>query len=221
MAAANHGDYGSAVGGEARKPDWDLLFVYSKALPPYVSLAQLSREQGRDPVEIMIDLALATDFRQLFLQLLKKSNPDGALAILSHPRTVMTFSDTGAHVGQISDCSIHTQLLAYWVRERQAFSLEEGVRMVSLAPARAWGFADRGLVREGMRADLNVFDPATISPQLPEVVADLPGGASRLIQHSTGLAATVVAGKVVFRDGVHSGALPGRLLRRGAAALTA
>ena len=73
----------------------------------------------------------------------------------------MTFSDSGAHVSQIMDSSIQTHLLAHWVRDRQAFTLEEAVRMITLAPATAWGFADRGLVREGLVADLNVFDPDT------------------------------------------------------------
>ena len=81
------------------------------------------------------------------------------LAAMRHPRTVMTFSDSGAHLSQIADSSIHTHLLGHWVRDRQEFTLEEAARMITLAPALAWGFADRGLVREGMRADLNVFDP--------------------------------------------------------------
>ena len=81
----------------------------------------------------------------------------------------MTFSDSGAHVSQIIDCSIQTHLLAYWVRERQAFTLEEAVRMITSDPATAWGFSDRGLVREGMVADLNVFDPATVAAEMPEV----------------------------------------------------
>ena len=88
----------------------------------------------------------------------------------------MTFSDSGAHLSQIADASIHTHLLGYWVRDRQEFTLEEAVRMLTLAPAMAWGFADRGLLREGMVADLNVFDPERVGPAVPEVVRDLPAG---------------------------------------------
>src|SRR4029077_14928071 len=84
--------------------------------------------------------------------------------------------------------------LAYWVRERQEFTLEEAVRMLTLAPATAWGFADRGLIREGFVADLAVFDPDTVGPALPEVTHDLPGGAVRLTQKATGVLATVVGG---------------------------
>ncbi len=110
----------------------------------------------------------------------------------------MTFSDSGAHVSQISDASIQTHLLAYWVREREAFTLEEAVRMITLAPATAWGFADRGLVREGFVADLNVFDPDRVAPELPTVEHDLPAGARRLVQKATGFRATVVGGEVVL-----------------------
>ena len=135
------------------------------------------------------------------------------LEVLRHPRTVMTFSDSGAHLGQICDASIHTHLLGHWVRDREEFSLAEAVRMLTLEPARAWGFADRGLLREGMAADLNVFDPATIAPAVPRVRTDLPGGGKRLEQRSTGFLATVVNGQVTIADGVPTGARPGALLR--------
>jgi len=99
------------------------------------------------------------------------------------------------------------------VREKQAFTLEQAVRMLTLVPASQWGFADRGLVREGLATDLIVFDPETIAPEMPEVVNDLPAGARRLVQRARGIAATVVNGEIVLRDGKHTGALPGRLLR--------
>ena len=89
--------------------------------------------------------------------------------------------------------------------------------MISYEPATAFGFGDRGLVREGLVADLVVFDPETIAPELPEIHHDLPGGAPRLVQKATGIAATIVSGEVLLRHGKHTGALPGKLLRRGAA----
>ena len=213
VRAAHQADYSGAIGAEARRPSWERLWIYDKPLPPYTSVAQRAAAMRVDPVEVMIDLALQTDLAQFFMQSPNEENPEGSLKILRHPRTVMTFSDTGAHVTQISDCSIHMHLLAYWVRERQIFTLEEGVRMITLAPARAWGFSDRGLLREGMAADINIFDPVRLMPELPVLVADLPGGAKRLIQRSTGILATIVNGKVLLRDGQHTGELPGRLLR--------
>jgi N-acyl-D-aspartate/D-glutamate deacylase len=107
-----------------------------------------------------------------------------------------------------------THLLGVWVRERQAFSLEHAVRMLTLVPSTVWGFADRGLVREGFVADLNVLDPDTVGECLPRVERDLPAGAARLTQRATGFLATVVGGEVVLERGEHSGALPGQLLRR-------
>jgi N-acyl-D-aspartate/D-glutamate deacylase len=161
----------------------------------------------------MIDLGLETDFNVFFLQPIANEDQDIALDLMRLPRAVVTFSDSGAHVSQLMDSSLQTHLLAYWVRERQAFTLEQAVRMLTLVPATQWGFADRGLVREGMAADLVVFDPDTIAAEMPEVVHDLPAGAKRLTQRCRGIAATVVNGEVLLRDGKHTGALPGRLLR--------
>ena len=126
----------------------------------------------------------------------------------------MTFSDSGAHVSQIADSSIHTHLLAYWVRQRQDFTFEEAIRMITLAPATAWGFTDRGLLREGLVADINVIDPDKVAPRVPEIVHDLPGGSRRLLQKADGIRTTIVNGRVLLEDGKHSGLLPGRLLRQ-------
>jgi N-acyl-D-aspartate/D-glutamate deacylase len=162
----------------------------------------------------MIDLAVESDFEQLFIQpSLYPQDPDVLLEVMRHPRTVMTFSDSGAHVSQIADASIHTYLLGHWVRDRQVLSLEEAVRMLTLEPALAWGFSDRGLLREGMAADLNVFDPATVGPDVPVVVNDLPAGGQRLSQRAKGFAATVVGGEVTIRHGEPTGRCPGTLIR--------
>jgi N-acyl-D-aspartate/D-glutamate deacylase len=113
----------------------------------------------------------------------------------------------------MSDSSIQTHLLAHWVRDCQDFTLEEAIRMLTLAPARAWELHDRGLVREGLVADLNVLDPATVGPAMPTVVHDLPAGERRIKQTAVGFLATVVGGQVVHSQGEHTGALPGRLIR--------
>jgi N-acyl-D-aspartate/D-glutamate deacylase len=166
------------------------------------------------PVELMIDLALESDFERCFLQPIANEVPEQVLALMRHPRSVVTFSDAGAHVSQISDCSIPTYLLGHWVREKQALTLEEAIRMLSFENASAFGLTDRGLVREGFVADLVLFDPDRIAPELPRIEYDLPGGARRLVQKAEGIMATVVAGEVLIENGKHSGAFPGRLLRR-------
>jgi N-acyl-D-aspartate/D-glutamate deacylase len=202
-----------AVGTEARPADYDWIFVFDTVEGPHRSVAEVARARGTHPAETMIDLALERDLDLFFLQPIANEDQDVALELMRHPRTVTTFSDSGAHVSQLMDASLQTHLLSHWVRARQAFTLEQAVRMLTLVPATCWGFSDRGLIREGLAADLVVFDPDTIAPEMPEVVDDLPAGARRLIQRARGVAATVVNGEVLLRDGKHTGALPGLLLR--------
>ena len=213
--AAQHGDYGRAIGAEAKKPNWKRMRVLRDMVMPNPTIGELVAQTGQDPVDLMIELSLERDFNLFFVENTGVAiiEPEDLLQVMKHPRTIMTFSDSGAHVSQIADSSIQVHLLSYWTRERQAFTLEEAVRMVTFAPARAWGFHDRGMLREGMVADLNVIDYKNLAAEYPKVSYDLPAGARRLTQHSKGIHATVVAGQTLFRDGVHTGALPGQLLR--------
>jgi N-acyl-D-amino-acid deacylase len=218
VEAAKERDERRPVGAEARLTSYEWIFLMDTPQGPHRSVAEIARERGVDPVEAMIQLALEKDLDRFFLQPIANENQEHALELIKHPRTVVTFSDSGAHVSQIMDASLQTHLLSYWVREKQALALEQAVRMLSFEPATLWGFADRGLIREGMAADMLVFDPETIAPEMPEVVRDLPAGARRLTQRARGIAATVVNGEVVLRDGKPTGALPGQLLRAGARA---
>ena len=201
------------VGPEARDAEYDRLLVFDSVAGPHRTVAEVAKERGAHPAETMIDLALAKGMDQFFLQPIANEDQDYALELMRHPRTVTTFSDSGAHGSQLMDSSLQTHLLSHWVREKQAFTLEQAVRMLTLVPATLWGFHDRGLVREGMAADLVVLDPDTVSAEMPEVVDDLPAGARRLTQRARGIAATVVNGEVLLREGKHTGALPGQLLR--------
>jgi N-acyl-D-amino-acid deacylase len=213
VAAARAKFEGKPIGTEARPAVFDWIFVMDNVHGPHRSVAEVARQRGCDPVEAMIDVALERDFDAFFFQPIANEDQDVALELMRYKHAVVTFSDSGAHVSQLMDSSLQTHLLAHWVREKQAFTLEEAVRMLTLVPASYWGFADRGLVREGMAADLVVFDPDTIAAEMPEVVTDLPAGAKRLVQRCRGIAATVVNGETVLRDGKPTGALPGRLLR--------
>jgi len=204
---------GKPIGTEARPAVFDWLFVMDNVHGPHRSVAEVARQRDCDPVDAMIDVALERDFDAFFLQPIANEDQDVALELMRYKHAVVTFSDSGAHVSQLMDSSLQTHLLAHWVREKQAFTLEEAVRMLTLVPATHWGFADRGLIREGLAADLVVFDPDTIAAEMPEVVNDLPAGARRLVQRCRGIAATVVNGETVLRDGKTTGALPGRLLR--------
>jgi N-acyl-D-aspartate/D-glutamate deacylase len=216
-AAAMHGDYTRwrGIGAMPRRPDFDGIRVYERGLPPNPTVTEVARARGVSPAMAMIELALESDFEVLFIQpSLYPQDETVLLEVLRHPRTVMTFSDSGAHLSQICDSSIHTHLLGYWVRDREAFTLEDAVRMLTFAPATAWGFGDRGLLREGMLADVNVFDPVTVGPAVPRVVTDLPGGGNRLSQKADGFRATMVAGELTILDGESTGATPGRLVRK-------
>jgi N-acyl-D-aspartate/D-glutamate deacylase len=211
--AAHHGQYGRAIGAEAQKPNYDMVYVFDKPLPPYKTLAQVAKERGIDPVEAMIDLALEADFERYFIQYGLPMAEADVLEAMRHPHCVMTFSDSGAHVSQIADFAMHTQLLAEWVKDKQAMPVEEAVNKITRSLAEAWGFNDRGLLKEGMVADINVIDMNTISPGMPKLIHDLPAGGRRLVQKPEGYRATIIAGKVFMRNGEHTGALPGKLLR--------
>ena len=201
------------IGAEARPPEYDWFFVLDQPLPPWRSLAQLARESNKDPLDLIIDLALDKHLKQFFIQPIVNEDQELVLAMMRHPRSVVTFSDSGAHVSQIMDSSIQTHLLGHWVRDRQALTLEQAIRKITFELAAFWGLSGRGLLREGNFADVVIFDPATIGPEMPTLEYDLPAGARRLKQKSTGILATIVNGEVLLRDNQHTGALPGRLLR--------
>ena len=213
IEASGARDERRALGTEARQADYDWLFVFDTVEGPHRSVAEVARERNQHPAETMIELALEKDLDQFFLMPVANEDQDIALEIMCHPRTVTTFSDSGAHVSQLMDSSLQTHLLYHWVRAKQAFTLEQAVQMLTNVPATLWGFHDRGLVREGLAADLVVFDPDTIMAEMPEVVDDLPAGARRLVQRTRGVKATVVNGQILLRDGKPTGALPGQLLR--------
>ncbi len=201
------------VGAEARPPRWEWVYPMFDMSYEGPSMADLAAERGVHPVELMIDLALEHDFKIYFRQPIANEDQSHVLEMMKHPRSVVTFSDSGAHVAQIMDSSLQTHLLSHWVREKEAFTLEEAVRQITFNTATFWGLHDRGLIREGMAADLVVFDPATVGAQMPEVVHDLPGGGKRLKQTAEGIKHTIVNGEILLSNNEHSGALPGRLLR--------
>jgi N-acyl-D-amino-acid deacylase len=212
-ALAQEDDGGRGAGPEARSANYDYMFVMDKATLPNPSVAEVARQRGQKPIDVVIDLALEKGMKQFFLQPIANENMDHVLEMIQHPLAVPTFSDSGAHVSQIMDSSLQSNLLSYWVRDRQALSLEEAVRKLTFVPASFWGMTNRGLLRQGYAADVVIFDPETVAPMMPEVVYDLPAGARRLKQKAAGIMATVVNGEVVLRDNEHTGALSGQLIR--------
>ena len=203
---------GGAATTDPRKPDYSNLYALNGVDWDDPTVEQLARARGQHPVEVMIDLSLANE-NQVYVQPLVNESPDDVLGILKHDRTLATFSDSGAHVAQEMGSSLQTHLLSYWVRKRGAFTLEEGVKKITRDNAVAWDLTDRGLVREGYRADLVLFEEARIRPALPTVERDLPGGARRLVQKAEGIKATLVNGAVAFQNGEATGAYAGTVLK--------
>jgi N-acyl-D-aspartate/D-glutamate deacylase len=203
---------GGAATTDPRKPDYANLFAMKDVAWEDPTVESLARERGKHPVEVMLDLMLANE-DQVFVQPLVNEGRDDVLDMLRHPWTLTTFSDSGAHVCQEMGSSLQTHMLSYWVRAKQAFTLEQAVRKLSFDNAAAWELNDRGLVRSGFAADLVLFDEATVRPGMPVVESDLPGGARRLVQKAEGIAATIVNGTVAFENGVATGECGGRLLK--------
>jgi N-acyl-D-aspartate/D-glutamate deacylase len=203
---------GGAATTDPRKPDYTNLFALKGVDWDDPTVDQIAKARGQHPVEVMIDLSLA-DENQVYVQPLVNETPDDVLGILKHPRTLATFSDSGAHVCQEMGSSLQTHLLSYWVRKRGAFTLEEAVKKLTHDNAMAWEMNDRGLLSEGYRADIVLFEEDRIRPRLPTVEKDLPGGARRLVQKAEGIKATLVNGAVAFEDGEATGAFAGSVLK--------
>jgi N-acyl-D-aspartate/D-glutamate deacylase len=205
----------TATDANALRPaEWDWYFPFTKPLPPYKSVSEIARERGIDPIDCMIDLALESHLKMLFINPGVNEDQDVVLAMIRHPNTAVTFSDSGAHVASTLN-PLHTHLLGEWVRDKQALTMEAAIRKVTFDLAVFWGLYGRGLLRQGFLADVVVFDPETVSPAMPSVEADLPSGALRLCQKAVGIDNVIVNGRVTMRDGRHTGVFPGQLIRSG------
>ncbi len=184
---------------------------------PASSLAAQSEALGRDPEELLYDWTIADDGDALVHFFLGgyPGNLDVSAELLVHPQSVLGLGDGGAHVDLICDAGYPSFLLSYWARDRArgTLPLETAVKILTSEPAAMYGLRDRGAVEPGLKADLNVLDVAAVAPQAIAVVHDLPAGAKRVLQRTHGFVATIVDGEVVQRDGVDTGARPGRVVR--------
>lgn len=203
---------GGAATTDARKPDYGNLFALKGVDWDDPTVEEIARARGQHPVEAMIDLCLADD-NQIYVQPLVNESPEDILGMLHHDSTLATFSDSGAHVCQEMGSSLQTHFLNYWVRRRGAFTLEQAVKKMTGDNAAAWDMHDRGIVREGYRADLVLFEEDRIRPRLPTVESDLPGGARRLVQKAEGIRATLVNGAVAFENGEATGTYAGQVVK--------
>jgi len=177
------------------------------------SLAAHAARRGVSAAEAFIDLALETGGAAAVNFPFLNQSLDAVAEMLGNKTVVMGLADAGAHVGQIMDASQPTFFLTYWVREKGLFSIEEGIRRLTSDTAGLFGVKDRGVLRPGAFADINVIDFDGMRLPAPEYVHDFPGGAGRYIQRSSGFETTIVNGEVFMRSGEHTGALAGRTVR--------
>ncbi len=185
---------------------------------PDRSVAAIARQRGGEAWDTLLDLMLADGGREL-LNSPVLNYTDGNLEpvreMLLHPTSAFGLGDGGAHAGQTCDASTTTFMLTHWARDRAdgRLPVELAVHKVTQATATLYELGDRGVLAPGYVGDANVIDFDKLQLHRPHKVADLPGGASRLLQTADGYVATVKSGEVTFEDGTHTGALPGVLLR--------
>jgi len=204
---------GLLVQSDGGKPD----------LEKYVgkSLGQIAQEEGKTPIDVMLDLSLASELKVEFLGPNKGFNAQYMAEMINDSDyTFPGVSDGGAHTKFFTGGAFTTDFLGWLVRDEQRITLEEAHYRLSALPAKAAGFADRGILREGLAADVVVYDlnGLGIEPDwIGEVVHDFPGGEWRRIQRAKGYHSIIVNGEVTFQDGNCTGALSGKLLRHGRA----
>ncbi|MGE0098011.1 MAG: amidohydrolase family protein [Hydrogenophaga sp.] len=183
---------------------------------PEKSVAAIAAREGREPGEVAYDLMMADEgYGMLYSPFANyaERSLDVCGDMIAHPDTVIGLGDGGAHVGLVCDASFQTFVLSHWAGETGRFELPWLIKRQTSDTARAVGLNDRGVVAPGMKADLNVIDPEALGMAVPHMQFDLPAGGRRLMQRANGYTATIVSGTPVYRQGVATGALPGRLVR--------
>jgi N-acyl-D-amino-acid deacylase len=182
---------------------------------PADSLQTHAERLGVSTPEAFILLSLEQEGRALFNYPFLNPEFEAVEAMLAHPHVVIGLGDSGAHCGQIMDASLPTYYLTYWVRERQRFALEQAIYKLTAEPAQLYALQDRGTLRPGAYADVNVFDFEKLRLRPPAFVHDFPTGSGRYIQQSSGYAYTLVNGQVFMEGLEHTGTMAGSVLRSG------
>ena len=176
------------------------------------SVAALAEREGREPSEWLYDYFLGNNGNNL-VYIPAANFSEHIPEMLQHPHTIAALGDGGAHVGSICDTSANIYVLTKWVKERGEIELRDAIRMLTRQPAELYSLHDRGLIAEGMKADLNVIDFSALKLHTPHIVNDLPAGGKRFLQNADGISVTIKAGEVICENGEMTGALPGRLVR--------
>jgi N-acyl-D-amino-acid deacylase len=202
---------------------WDLVTVLKAANPKLQkhvgrSIGEIAADTGKDPVDAWLDLVLDDELKTEFVAGLMNVDDAAVGDLVSHPHTLVSLSDAGAHLSLLCDAGYSSTLLGKWVRSKHRLTLEEAVRRLTSDPAQAYRIPERGTLKPGYWADVVVFDPATIDAEAPEFVHDLPGGEPRFISRARGISHSLVNGVPVLRKGEvlerPAGKRPGQLLRK-------
>lgn len=203
-------------------PGWKVVFVDDVADPVHDklvnrSIADIASELGVAPADAMLDLAVDEKLRTVFRYVSKNRTWQEVVGNgQKHPAMIIGVSDGGAHLDRDDGADWSTQFLAFWVREKKLWTLEDGIRQLTQVPAALLGFVDRGMLLPGHWADMFIFDPDTVSLASKKQVNDFPGGEARYSARPNGIAWTIVNGVPVVHDGdVLTGSLPGRVVRPG------
>ncbi len=207
---------GNAMGFS--KTWWDYMWVNEPALEKnkdfqFKSIGEIAQMTGKRVIDAFLDLVVEEKLETRFLQAENNIDDEAMTRILTYPNAIIGLGDGGAHVQFHGGYGYTTRLLGEWVRQRKVLTLEQAVRKLTFESASVFGLHDRGLLRPGMAADIVVFDPATVNAGKETVVRDFPAGGWRIREEAIGVHYTIVNGTVLLEDGVHTGALPGRVLR--------
>ena len=212
-----------AVRAELAKPthfrlfnsEWDKVHVIESRHKELEQQSIADLASGQDPLDVMLDLALAEDLDTVFSALLLNSDEAAVGRMLKHPASLVSLSDAGAHLTFFNDAGFGLHLLGHWVRGRGVLTLAEAVWRLTGQPAALFGIRERGALKVGYHADLLLFDPATVDRGPKSRVFDLPGGHPRLSTGAVGVHGVWVNGtRIIGRDGpLEVREFPGRLLR--------
>jgi N-acyl-D-amino-acid deacylase len=207
-------DFRAAIRAELASPatfrlfngEWNKVHVVEVAKAEHShyeqqDLASIGAREGRDPLDVMLDLALAEELRTVFTAQLLNSDEAAVARLLTHPHSIVSLSDAGAHLTFFNDAGFGLHLLGHWARDRGVLSTGEAVRRLTTHPAQVFGMPGRGAIREGCAADLLLFDPKTVGRGPKKRVFDLPGGAARLTTDAIGVHGVWVNGHLVADTG--------------------
>ena len=180
-----------------------------------MSVGQAAEIAGKDPVDLMLDVAVTDGLDTLFFVAPPQGNSDLLRDVVQYPHMLFGVSDGGAHTKFLTAGRYPTETLTEHVRENQWVTYEEAHRRLSALPAQLAGFRDRGLIRHGGPADVLVYDPENLEIGPNEVVHDLPGGEWRRIQRASGYRSVIVNGQETISEDTQTETYSGHLLRHG------